>query len=80
MLYNWFFYHPGHIVGEEGGIPLFRFSMIYVYGLIFYIWLNDILFEQSRITYTPILIPILVNGYRGQTIASWLTWVYILRC
>ena len=37
MPYNWSFYHPGPIEGEEGGIPLFRYSIIYVYGLIFII-------------------------------------------
>ena len=37
MPYNWSFYHPGPIGGEVGGILLFRFSMIFVYGLTLYI-------------------------------------------
>ena len=36
MPYNWSFYHPGPIEGEEGGILLFRYYMIDVYGLTFY--------------------------------------------
>ena len=37
MPYNWSFYHPGPIEGEEGGLLLFHYSMIRVYGLTFYI-------------------------------------------
>ena len=37
MPYNWSFYHPDPIEGEEGGILLFGYSMINVYGLTFYI-------------------------------------------
>ena len=37
MPYNWSFYHLGPIEGEEGGILLFHYSMIYVYGLTIYI-------------------------------------------
>ena len=35
MPYNWSFYHLGPIGwgGEEGGILLIHYSMIYVYGL-----------------------------------------------
>ena len=29
--YNWSFYHPDPIEGEEGGILLFLYSMIYVF-------------------------------------------------
>ena len=35
MPYNWSFYHPDPIEGEEGGILLFHYSMINVYGLSF---------------------------------------------
>ena len=35
MPYNWSFYHLGHIEGDECGILLFHYSMIYVYGLTF---------------------------------------------
>ena len=45
MPYNWSFYHPGPIEGEEGGIPLFRYSIIYVYGLIFIINHEEILWH-----------------------------------
>ena len=38
MPYNWSFYHPGPIDGDDGGgILLFRYSMVNVYGLTFYI-------------------------------------------
>ena len=37
MPYNWSFYHPDPIEGEEGGILLFCYSIIYVYGLTLYI-------------------------------------------
>ena len=37
MPYNWSFYHPGPIEGEEGG----KWSMINVYGLTF--WKNGVL-------------------------------------
>ena len=35
--YNWSFYHPDPIEGEDGGILLFCYSMISVCGLTFYI-------------------------------------------
>ena len=46
MPYN---YHPGPIEGEEGDIPLFSFSMIYVYGLTFYIFNGEL---WGQITFT----------------------------
>ena len=50
MPYNWSFYHPGLIEGEEGGILSFLYSMIYVYG--FYILARGLLDNQSRAKYS----------------------------
>ena len=38
FLLAWSFYHPGSIEGEEGGILLFHYSIINIYGLTFYIY------------------------------------------
>ena len=44
--YNWSFYHQDPIEGEEGGILLFHFSMINVYGYTFNY--RQFLFKQKK--------------------------------
>ena len=50
MPYNWSFKQPDPIEGEEGGIPLFRYSMINVYGLTGYILMVSC---EDRSHYVP---------------------------